>query len=78
METFKRLNIPSNVQSNKLKLDTLIPSPFERKFVVADNFRGPVKLGSYFTSTSIYLVGYPKSGKNQSNIYCENIDSVLK
>jgi len=39
-------------------------------FVIVDNKNGSLRLGPEFNSVLMTIVGYPKIGNNNKNIYC--------
>ena len=55
-----------------------IDVPLDRiYFVVVDNSQGVAVLGPWFTSLLLFIVGYPKKGRNQKNHYCTKPSQVL-
>jgi hypothetical protein len=48
--------------------------PLDRRyFVVVDNKSGVAVLGPWFTSLLLFIVGFPKKGRNKKNHYCTKV-----
>ena len=57
--------------------DCLGVSLDRRYFVIVDNLQGATKLGAWFSSLLLFIVGYPKKGSNKKNHYCTKVTEVL-
>lgn len=59
------------------EVDTLGQPLDKRYFVVVDNIKGAVVLGSEFSSLLMFIVGYPRKGPNKKNHYAKKISDVV-
>lgn len=67
-KVLEKNNVPVQFQHETNSLGLELNTNF---FVVTDNKSGTLKLGPEFNSQLMTIVGYPKTGSNKKNIYCQ-------